>query len=453
MKIKSSLIICLLLVVFPIVAYGQEYSLDELFVLSLERSETIKISEEDLSIADLNRKKALSALIPTFSAFANHTNYTEEKSSALGLVQPDYTNQWGLKVEQTFSLSGRELTAYSMAKDFIEKGRYSLQSVKGKQLLDVAASYFNVVKSKKAREIATANVERLEKHRNASRTRVEVGDATKTTLLRAEAELAGARSELIVAENSILLLKSVLASMVGIEGDIKVKEPQMLADSNDRSVINEITENCEKEVLACLKDRARNDRAEIRSLNIDLSIAEKNVNYNRGSYWPKLTVEGVYFREENKPARSFELQESIYGAIKFDFPFYEGGLRRAEVAESKAKLRQAEHILDDSTRLINIEIEEAYLHLKTVSSIINHLKAEMTYATDNFNSVEKQFLHGLADSIDVIDANTLLVTAEIKLANSQYNYQNAIIRLKHAVGVLLESIEAHQSADVSGNGK
>jgi outer membrane protein len=448
MKINVSIFICLLLIAVPLRSYGQEYSLDELFMLSLERSETIKIAEEDLSIAELNRKKAISVFIPTFSAFANHTNYTEAKSSPFGLLQPDYTNQWGLSIEKTFSFSGRELIAYSVAKDNIEKGRYSLQAAKEKRLLDVAGSYFNVMKSKKAREIASANVERLQKHRDASKTRVEVGDATKTSLLRAEAELAGARSELITAENTVLLLKSVLASLVGIKGDISVKEPQLPADSDGKSIINEITENCVKEALACLKDRARDDRAEIRSLNIGLSIAEKEVKYNRGSYWPKLTLEGVYFREENEPARSFELNESIYGAIRFDFPFYEGGLRMAEVAEAKAKLRQAEYIAEDSTRLIDIEIEDAYLNLTTVSSIINQLKAEVTYATANFTSVEKQFQHGLADSIDVIDANTLLVTAERKLSNAQYDYQYAIINLKRAAGVLLKSIETGQSAGI-----
>ncbi len=445
MKIRLAIFICLLSFFIPAISSGQEYSLDDLFRVSLERSETIKIAEEDLSIAELTRKKTISAFVPTFSVFADHINYTEEKNSPFGLLQPDYTNQWGLRIEQTFSFSGREVTAYKRAKDNIVKGRHFLQTAKEDRLLDVAGLYFSLMKSKKASDIAAANVERLEKHRNASRIRVEVGDATKTALLRAEAELAGARSELIGAENSMLLSKSRLASTVGIEGDVNVKEPQLPAEVNDESVINEIVGNCPKQVLDCLKERARDDRAEIRSLNIDLSVAEKNVKIKRGSYWPELTVEGVYFREENKPARSFELKERIYGAVRFDFPFYEGGLRRAEVAESKAKLRQAEHIFVESTRLINIEIEEAYLNLITVSSIINHLKAEVAYATDNFKSVEKQFQYGLADSIDVIDANTLLVTAERKLANAQYDYQYAIFKLKRASGVLLESIEADLS--------
>jgi len=368
-KIRLAIFICLLLFFIPVISFGQEYSLEDLFRLSLERSETIKIAEEDLSIAELTRKKTISAFMPTLSVFADHINYTEEKSSPFGLLQPDYTNQWGLRAEQTFSFSGREVTAYKRAKDNIVRGGYSLQTAKEDKLLEVANIYFNVMKLKKASEIASANVERLEKHRDASRTRVKVGDATKTVLLRAEAELAGARSELIRAENLMILSNSRLASTVGLEGGLNVKEPQLPAEVNDKAVIQNITGNCLKEELECLKERARYDRAEIRSFNVDLSIAEKNVKIKRGSYWPNLTVEGVYFREENQPARSFELEESVYGALRFDFPFYEGGLRRAEVAESKAKLRQTEYIVEESTRLINIEIEEAYLQLTAVASI------------------------------------------------------------------------------------
>ena len=138
-------IFCLLLI--PLKTYGQEYSLEELFRLSLDRSELVKIAEEDLTIADLSRKKTISAFVPTFSVFANHINYTEEKNSPFALLQPDYTNQWGARVEQTFSFSGRELTAYKRAKDNIAKSRFSLQKAKEDRLINVAGSYFNLMKS------------------------------------------------------------------------------------------------------------------------------------------------------------------------------------------------------------------------------------------------------------------------------------------------------------------
>jgi outer membrane protein len=54
--------------------------------------------------------------------------------------------------------------------------------------------------------------------------------------------------------------------------------------------------------------------------------------------------------------------------------------------------------------------------------------------------VSKQFKHGLANSVDVMDANTLLVTAERELINAKYNYQFAILKLKHATGTLLKTV-------------
>jgi outer membrane protein len=245
---------------------------------------------------------------------------------------------------------------------------------------------------------------------------------------------------LIRAENSLLLAKTVLANRIGVDHSLNVKEPAP-STYNSLIVMNDIAGECTDDILSCLQQSARTNRAEIMSLNIDLAVAEKEIKYRKGSYWPDLTLEGVYFRETNEPSRTFELDESIYGAIKLNFPFFEGGLRRAEVAESRAQLRQTEYVLEQSSNAVNVEVEEAYLNMKSVSSIIFHLEAEVTYAADNYRSVEKQFQHGLADSIDVIDANTLLVTAERELANAQYDYQFSIIQLKRAVGVLLASIK------------
>ncbi|MBT8359195.1 MAG: hypothetical protein KJO61_15675, partial [Deltaproteobacteria bacterium] len=59
----------------------KSYSLDDLYMMALRRSEKIKISNEDLYIAEQTKKKALSVLVPRFSAFGNYTRYSEEKTA------------------------------------------------------------------------------------------------------------------------------------------------------------------------------------------------------------------------------------------------------------------------------------------------------------------------------------------------------------------------------------
>jgi len=55
----------------------------------------------------------------------------------------------------------------------------------------VTSTYYDLLKAKKVVDIARQNVERLTKYRDATSTRLRVGEVTKTTLLRAEAELSG----------------------------------------------------------------------------------------------------------------------------------------------------------------------------------------------------------------------------------------------------------------------
>lgn len=446
MKSTYLFICCFMLIIFVCDSSADEYSLNDLYRLALEKSETIKISEEDLYISEKEKDRVLSALIPTFSAFGTHTRYTEQKRRGDLLLQPDYSNEWGLRLDQTFSLSGREFTALNIAKEGIEGSKFDLEAAKEDFLFTVASQYFIVLESNKALEIAGQNVERLTKHRDAAKKRLEVGEATKTVLLRAEAELAGAVSELIRAENNLKISKTRLAKSVNIQGEYAVKEPRAGIDfempEHGSTGLDFLTGGCTLPIIQCLVETALSERAEINSAVILRDISKKEVTFAKGFYWPDLSVEGVYVREENEPSSTFGLDERLYGALKLNFPFFEGGLRRAEVGQANARLRQAEYRLSDLRRSIAVEVENSYLIVQREAALLTQLQAELTYALDNYNSVTKQFMYGLADSLDVMDANTLLVTAERGLAAATYIYQLAVIQLQRTAGLFLQSVTA-----------
>lgn len=443
---KAIIILLFSLTIVPCMGFGAEYSLEDLYRIALERSETVKISLEDLYISERQKDRAKAVLMPKLTAFGGHTRYSREIHSNSSVLQPDYTNDWGVRLDQSFSLSGKELTAFRIAKEGIEKSMHDLEAVREDYLLTVASSYYTLLKSRKARDIADANVERLTRHRNASEIRLKVGEVTKTVLLRAEAELAGAQSELIRADNGLRLAKAVLARTVGIPGPVEIKEPQPDKDlvTREQELMDILTGECRLSTAECLKQKAFSERAEIKTVTIQKQIAEDEVKYTKGSYWPDLSVEGVYLRQESTPSTSFGLNERMYGALKLNFPFFEGGLRIAEVGQAKARARQAALGLTDLKNSVGVEVEDAYLNLLTMSSVIDKLQAESEYAADNYNSITKQFQYGLADSIDVIDANTLLVTSERELANARYDYELAILKLKRATGTLLKTVVSSQ---------
>ncbi|MEK6528084.1 MAG: TolC family protein, partial [Nitrospirota bacterium] len=433
----------------PLSAYPKEYSLEDLYVIALEKNETIKIAEEDLYISKRGKDKAIAVFFPTLSAYGTHTRYSEEKQVATVTLQPNAVNTWGLRADQSFSLSGREIAAYKIASKMISKSAYDLDAAKEEYLLSVASAYYDVMKAVKTADIAKSNVDRLTKHRDAANTRLRVGEATKTTLLRAEAELAGAQSEMIRAENNLKLTKTVLARVAGISEDFEVKESQEQGVRGQE--LEHLIINCQLPPIDCLKEIASNERTELKALVIGKNIAEHEVTYARGSFLPTLSLEGVYSKKDTDPSSSYDL-ESIYGGVKLNFPFFEGGLRRAEVLEAKAKLRQAEYNLSNLKNSINVNIANAYLNLITEMGILEKLKAEAEYARDNYNAVSKQFEYGLANNIEVMDANTLLVSSERQLVNAEYDYQFAVLKLKRTTGTLLKTVERSQVSGVRGQG-
>lgn len=426
---------------------AEEYSLEDLYSIALERSERIRISEEDLYISERGKEKAFSALLPKLSAFWDYTRYSEQKFSTdtanRFIIQPQYSSSWGVRLDQSISLSGREITAFKISKENIEKSKYDLYAVREEYLLEVSSAYYDVLRAKKAVDIAKASVERLTKHRDAAATRLKVGEVTKTALLRAEAELSGAQSELVKAENILKLAKVVLARLVGLTGDFGLKESQ---ESSDLRIL---PPECGHLTVDCLKEMAMSERAELKAIGLQKKIAEEQIKFAKGAYWPTLSIEGVYSKLKEEPFSPFFLSETIYGGFNLNFPFFEGGLRKAEVRESEARRRQTGLALEDLKKTITVEVENAYLDFMTQKGVLKSLEDQLTFARDNYNAVSKQFEFGLANSIDVMDANTLFVTAERQLADARYYYQLSILKVERATGTLLKTVISRESDVVS----
>jgi len=181
-------------------------------------------------------------------------------------------------------------------------------------------------------------------------------------------------------------------------------------------------------------EKALKQRADVKSLEMQALIAEKQIDVSRGAYWPTLTLSGVYAGTNQSPETSSYNNESSFGALTLNFPFFEGGLRQAEVRESESRYRQAEYQYRDFVKSVNVEVENTYLDLIAQKGIYKSAQDQLAYAEDNIRAVAKQFEFGLASSLDVIDANNLLISAQKLMADATYNYQFFILRLQRVTG-------------------
>ena len=442
---KISFLAGLLVMMLATSGMAVEYTLDDLYSIALKNSERVMISEEDLAIARSGKDKAMSALLPKISSLGDYTRFKDRKiSDTRSLVQPDEASGWSLRLDQSMSMSGREITAYKAARDNIKKTDLDLFAVKESYILSVTNAYYDVLKVSRLVEIQRQNVSRLTKHRDAAGIRLKIGEVTKTALLRAEAELSGARSDLVKAENLLKFTKAVLKRVVGLSGEFDVVDThkpgrQGLKDISEGHK-DPIVGNCTQLSVECLTQVAWETRAELKSSAIQKDIAASQVTYAKGSYWPTFAVEGAFEQRKETPETSGIIRDNAYGGVRVYFPLFEGGLRAAEVSEAESKKRQSDYAYSDLKKTVTVEVESSYLDFITQKGILKSLEDQWVFAADNYRAVEKQFEFGLAQSIDVMDANTLLVTAERQLIDALYQFQQAVVRLQRSTGTLLASI-------------
>jgi len=414
----------------PKEAVKEEYGLEDFFHLALERAYRIKIAEEDVAIAQAGKGKATAALLPRLSAFSSYTHYSEEKyiNNGLMLIQPQSYQTAGLRMDYTLSLGGKEIIAYQMASAQTEKKKTDLRDAQEYYLLIVGTSFYDTLRAKKALDIAMANSQRLQAYVKAAQHRLDVGEVTRTVLLRAQSEYYGAEAQLVKTESSLANTKNALARLVNIGSDFNIREK-----------IEPNAFNFEK--LEYYQNLAFENREDLKALKINAEIAERLVRSTRSAHLPYLSLSGVYQKNDQSPLSQTFNKESAYITASINFPIFEGTLRLRETEEAIAKARQAKLAYEDLNASIATEVESVYNELMAILGSLKQQQAQTKYATSNFEAVNRQFEYGLASSLDVIDANTLLVSAQRELLDAEYSFQAAVLKMKRATGTLLQEIK------------
>lgn len=416
------------LVVFGFSAQGicePSYTLKQLCRIANENAETIQIAREQTYIAEQEKERALSVLIPSATLYGSYLNYKNDD-----YYTPD-VNTFGGKLTQSFTLNGRELIAYDVSKKGIEKANFSEQAIRSDYIFQVAQAYIQAVNLKRLVAVADAEVERLNTYRDSVNEKLTVGSVTKTALFRAQAELSKAKTNQIVAVNNVQNAKAGIVRLTGIEEKFSIASVDIKNIENFSVTLEEI------------KSHALENRYELKEASKDVDIAGRTIAYEKGEYWPRIELEGGYREKDSTYDAGTGTQggydtEEAYIQAQLVFTLYDGGLRRAQVRQAQAKQRQATQSLADEKKAVILEANQSFLEFNTAKSTLTNLADEVKFAEENYDAVQMQFKYGMVDSIDIMDANTLLVDAQRRISNARASFYLSILKIIYTQGNILD---------------
>ena len=166
---------------------------------------------------------------------------------------------------------------------------------------------------------------------------------------------------------------------------------------------------------------------------MDAAIASKgqSISATQAEYLPTFYVSGGWEHAENEYMVHQEGWSAIAGV---NINLSSGGSSSSRISMARAELRslklQREKLLDD----IRLQVKSAYLDLQSSQQKIEVTKTAVDSAEENLRLQRLRYHEGVATATDVLDAVTLLTTAETNSWKSLYAFKRAEASFLNAAG-------------------
>lgn len=406
---------------------ASELALKDAYVMAMENHESVRVAGELSLQGREGVREAYAAFLPSVTASGELRKFSTEQSSASFLLQPDRTKRVDLVLTQSLYAGGKNLSNLRGSRMRAEATEALALATEDELLITTARVYFASLKAFSEVNIKEASLKRVSEQLRASRARLKAGTATRAVVLRAEAEKAGRAAELIKAEKVLIDAIDLLKSITGFEGELTLKDPDDITPP-----LEDISE---------IVKVAFSKRPDYRARLFSEKASKEDVGYARGGYLPTVTVEGGYTYRDQSPETTFFLNDSASAAIVVSYPLFDGGVRKARLNEAKSRRRAASLERSRYKKDLEVEVRRRYNEVETQGAVTEAFEKQLSFAGENYRMVFKRFTYGLADSTDLIDADSTLVEAESGLMNARYDYQLGILELSNSMGLLVSGLD------------
>jgi outer membrane protein TolC len=407
---------------------SETLTLSEGLRLATDNNHLIKIASFNKSIASADTSIARSGLLPSINASLTQSYLARQPGARFGslnafLAEKDSLS-YGINIYQTIYDFGANISRYEASKTNLDLSKLDLVRVKNLVALDFINAYFDLLETEKMVLVAEKEVERFTLHLKVTQSFYEEGVITKNDLLQAEVMLSDARQRLLTMKNRRSFNASNINSILARPIYARVQVVDVPAN------ISHVVE------LEKAWDTAGKERSEIKMTDNQLKILNFQETAARSEYYPTLFAQGGYNYTENRYQFPSDNWSLIFGV---HLNVFSGGSTKAGVSkvlyEKEQLLEQKKKLIDD----INLEVEKSYLDLKNALEKIQVTKDAVSQGEENLRINKIRYEEGVGTSTDVVDAITLLTTAETNYYRAVYELQRAGAGLRYAMGLDLVS--------------
>ena len=387
--------------------------------LNAER-ESLNISKQELNISK-------SSYLPTVTLSGSQSEEETDKltnrdGSDASITNVDPTVK-SVTITQTLIDFGR---GAEMAKSKIGIDLAKAKLLKKEQdiLYKSIQAYTGLVSANEKLKINRSNVNLLDRQVETDRIRLERGNISLSDVAQSESSLAGAQAKLIQAENDFLTSKLNYENVIGKLNDAELLDKSSITATELPNDLNSAIEISKK----------KNPNLIIAQLEYEQS--KKDTTSAKADLAPSATLSFDRSQTDDFSATYDERDKETLKAT-VTWPFFSGGKNIASLRKNQSLELQKNLLLENMITKNQTDVASAWSNYQSNKSLLNSVRAQVNAAEIANEGIVAEYNSGSdRTTLEVIQSNSLLLNAQISLADSERNYILSQFNLLKSVGLL-----------------
>ena len=414
-----------------VIFFLTEFVFAETFNAALKRAydtnPELNAERESLNISEAELKVSQSSYFPTITLEGSKSDEDTEKltnrngsNASITDVEPETQS---ISITQTLIDFGRG-AELAKSKIGINLAKAKLLKKEQEILYKAAAAYTGLISAKRKFVINSSNVNLLERQVETDRIRLERGNISLSDVAQSESSLAGAKAKLIQAENDLLTSRLNYENIIGELNDI---------DSLNKSSINNLS--LPNNLADAIKISKKNN-PDLIIAQLEYEQSKKDTISARSDLAPTAKLSFDRSKTEDLSSTYDEREKDILKAT-VTWPFFSGGKNYANLNKSKSTELQKNLLLDNSIKKNQTEVASAWSLYQSNQSLLISVRAQVDAAEIANEGIVAEYNSGSdRTTLEVIQSNSLLLNAQISLADSEKNYILSQFNLLKSIGLL-----------------
>lgn len=292
--------------------------------------------------------------------------------------------------------------------------------------LGLLQQYMNLFSYYKQYEVLARNIEESERRLKDIKRLKEEGVITNNDVLRSELQLTTDRLALQETENTLILLSQQLDILLGLDEHLYIIP--------DTSLLNQSTPT--GHYFQYVDEAYENDPAMLLARQQTL-LARNEVELTKADNRPTISLYAgntLARPVQRTMADMYNNTWNIGLSVSYPLSSLYKNKHRLNAARLNVYLRENEE--EQLKQQARLTIRTAYLRHKEAVERVEALKLSVRQAQENYRIVQNRYLSQLAILTDLLDANSVLLDAELQLTTARTQVVYTYYELQHACGRL-----------------